>query len=1159
MKFLHLADVHAHRDRWGEVEASLDVVEEKALRESVDLIAIAGDHAHGPLQDSERDVLDRLCARYQRLGDIAPLAIIEGTPSHDAPGSLEVFERLSSRFGITILRPGKAYYLDNREITEASSSTAECILFGIPEPTKKWLLAGGQEATGKDASDESVRAAMRGLLLGLGGLRREHSELPCVLLYHGQVSGAKTGTGYEAGSGIMVSRDDLAQVGADYLALGDIHEPQQIPGLPAYYPGSVYPINWGETHKAGCNLVEIDGDADGWARAITRIDFPHPQRKKISTSWPIGPDSFSPDGEVAGRMVWVEVTTTRELAADFNAEASLQKLLAAGALPGSRVTLNVLPTETVRAGEITEKKRLRDKVTVWGENSEVPIPETALAKADELEREATAQGVAGSGAYLRIDRLRLRGAIGIFKKSKKDEIDLDLEALGAGVFALVSPNGAGKTTILENMHPWPCMLTRDGTLKDHFRLQDSARELWFTDERTGWKYRALINIRADIASGTTEYFLYRDQGEGEKPYPGINGRKESYEAAIAQLFGSLEMYLQTAFVTQRPSKYAPELSQATQGQRKALFVELSGISYLERYREAAKAKGDALDAEVARLDASISAGEGVDAEISEEEAAIRIHREDEDKTTKAAEASQTRGRALKAEHEALSLKVTELDRQAARRSQIEREIADLSSQVREIEEETALFQQAAEGRGAAANQLKQIEELEGNAAALRAEKAAISEANHKALLAHSQAASAARNRQDEARRAVEGARRELAGIDQSLAVARSRLSAPIKDHCPTCGQLLPEAERAKLSTEREVLERQVGGIAEQRALLAVDLTAKEDALASIQIPTAPEPAPFPGAAALAALEGELAFADLEALREIIRKADEATVRIEEAGRRKTDVEGRKGALEEERISLIRTLSEAEDPTRQELAAKSRELEAERDTYTRATSAAAAARASAEAAEKALAGARERAAKRDEAQASRDEKALMRDDWRLLERAVGPNGIQALELDALAPSIAAVSNKLLAEAYGSRYQIEFRTTRIAGTGKKTKQVEDFEIVILDSETGDEQTIDSLSGGEAVWIRKALYAGFGIIRAQNAGVRFQTQFLDEADGALDPEARMLYLRMLEAEHKAAGRFQTIIVTHSKELQAMVERTIDVATLGPRETKNEGGIAA
>jgi ABC-type spermidine/putrescine transport system permease subunit II len=77
----------------------------------------------------------------------------------------------------------------------------------------------------------------------------------------------------------------------------------------------------------------------------------------------------------------------------------------------------------------------------------------------------------------------------------------------------------------------------------------------------------------------------------------------------------------------------------------------------------------------------------------------------------------------------------------------------------------------------------------------------------------------------------------------------------------------------------------------------------------------------------------------------------------------------------------------------------------------------------------------------------------------------------------------------------------------------------EILVRDIELGTEQTLDTLSGGESVWVRKALYDAFGIIRAQNTGLQFLTVFLDEADGALDPDARRRYIAMLQAEHAAA----------------------------------------
>jgi DNA repair protein SbcC/Rad50 len=1175
LRIAHLADVHAKPEAFDLVRQSFEAIIDEHARSPFDLIAIAGDFWHGAIMDTARAQFAAFLELVRRLADCAPVVFIYGTPSHDTEGSLEVFEQIRARYPIVILRPGVAYYLNRAGYGAAivpadqhgppAASITEALLFGIPEPNKKWLLAGA-EATGKDDSDLAVRDAMRRLLLGLGGLRQQHSDLPCLVLYHGQVAGAKSATGFgvETGSGISVTQDELGQIGADYYALGDIHEPQRIPGLPAYYPGSVYPGNWGETHKAGCNVVAIEefpgtkdpfnGDRPGFFQAtVSRLDFPHPQRVKFSRTWP----SWIVDqAEFEGRLAWVEITCTAEEAAGIHPENQLESMLDWGALEGSRVTLNILPTETVRAGEITEKKRLRDKIGVWAEASSLTAPESALKRADELEYENTEHG-AGQGAHIRIDRLRLRGAIGIYKKSKKDEIDLDLAALGEGVLALVGANGYGKTTILENLHPWPQMLTRDGTLKSHFRLRDSARELWFSDERTGWRYRALINIRADIESGAAEYFLFRDQGDGrgELPLDNVNGRKEPYEQAIGELFGSLEMYLQTAFVTQRPSKYAPDLGQATQGQRKTLFGELAGIDYLDRYRVAAKTRADALDADIRGKDERIAAAAGVDEEIQQ----LTTERGEAEAKEKAAladaERAEAEGRTLAAEREALALRVAEVERKAARRAQIARELEEVARAIAAIEEEVEGFALAAEGRAAAARELEKIKALEARRAGLLAEKAKFDEADRALMLAHQRRLDELRAERAQAQRDLDTKRQALSGAERAAAVARAKVGAEPSDKCPTCGQDLPEGLYDPLLLAFHQAENEAERLEAAAAAAYEAVGTAEHALAAIVDPPAPAATPFSGATGLAEIERALEWTDKDGTEAKLKAGETATVRIEGARRRQDDARQRAARLQEERSGL----GEGEMNERPLLEDKDRELGLARDRLTAARATAAAARATAQAKMQALSGAQERKRGRDEAKAARDAAATERDDWRFLERATGPDGIQALELDALAPSIAAVANKLLGEAYGSRYMIEFRTTRIAGTGKKTKQVEDFEIYILDTETGDEQTIDSLSGGEAVWIRKALYDAFAIIRARNTDRRFMTVFLDEADGALDPEARMLYLRMVEGARRESGGFQTILVTHSRELQAMVERTIDVTTLGPREKKSEGGIAA
>jgi exonuclease SbcC len=176
-------------------------------------------------------------------------------------------------------------------------------------------------------------------------------------------------------------------------------------------------------------------------------------------------------------------------------------------------------------------------------------------------------------------------------------------------------------------------------------------------------------------------------------------------------------------------------------------------------------------------------------------------------------------------------------------------------------------------------------------------------------------------------------------------------------------------------------------------------------------------------------------------------------------------------------------------------------------------------------------------------ASAAEKGQHQREWEYLQRACGPDGIQALELDAMGPGIADVANRILESAYGSRFRIEFKTTRIGGSGSKTRQIEDFQIVIHDSTDGGEQLLETLSGGESVWIKRSVYDAFGIIRDRKTGQRFLTVFMDEADGALDPEARVNYVRMIERAHQEAGRSHTIIITHSTEVQEMIGQKIEM----------------
>lgn len=1172
MRIAHLADLHFREASFEEARKSIQTVIDEHKREPFDLIAIAGDTWDGPTQNSARAKFSAFVDLVRGLANCAPVAMIYGTPSHDSEGSLEVFEQIESSYGVTILRPGKKYFLcrDFIACRDSQNDDDRAILFGVPEPNKKWLLAN-QEATGKDNADLAAQHSMRALLLGLGGMRKQRSDLPCVLLYHGQVRGAKTGTGFEADGGLAVTRDDLACVGADYIALGDIHEPQQIPGIPAYYPGSIYPLNWGEGHKAGCNIVTaerregVKGEDPlfdipaGFEVGVARLDFPHPQRVKIKRA-PNDGFKYS-DIDLSGKLVWEEWTASREWAADFDADSQLSGLISVdSALPGSRVTLNILPTETVRAGEITEKRSLRDKALVWADNSDISLSESVLLKADELEREAEARGVASSGAHIRINRLVLRGAKGLWQKQQKDEIDLDLDCYDAGVIAVVGVNGAGKTTIIENLHPWPCMLTRSGALKDHFRLKDSCRDLYFTDDRTGQRYRALITIRADIVSGAAEYYLYRDNGGTWEPLPGINGRKEPYEEAVNALFGSLPLYLRTAFQTQRPTKDAPDLAETTKGERKTLFAELSGIDYLDVYRLDAKAHADGIDNELVASRAVIDAAQGLEASAEAVESEIKTEEERAKSLAFELENLEGDGKAAKAAVETSRRAVDSLVEKKRAWQAADAEVKRLEREIEGVQKSRRDYEAAASGRNEAAKEIERVEVLENELEHLRAERAEGEKEYREALEEHQKKVREIGQRGAEIQKRIDSATFGASSTERELAVLHDKIatleSEPIKDTCPTCKQKLPEAELESLKSSRG---KALADLKERAAILAkrheegkAQAEAARAELAGIVAPEAPVAPVYSKDDRLVEIEEELSLADVDSAREELKKADIAQSQLITLAERMTSLtvsyEKSRTAVNAAAYSedILNTLMEA-------LSSEEARYEALQKRYVDIREDRARAVAFAEKAKQTLADINSRIEKRKKAEAAVSGKESEAREWRLLERACGPDGIQALELDALAPSIADVTNRLLA-AQNPRYSVEFRTTRIAGKGSKAKQIETFEIFVLDSERGTEQEIGTLSGGEGVWIKRAVYDAFAAIRARNTDVQFRTVMQDETDGALDPDARMAYLRMLEKAHQESGRHHTLLITHSTEIQAMVNQTIDVTELEARQGKEE-----
>ena len=1141
MKILHTADIHYSRDNQDPALLSLRAFYEHGKDNGVDLWVIAGDLFDRAVQNTESSGFPELVRVIQNMMNIAPVVAVQGTPTHDIAGCYDALEEINAEYSFTVLDPGEVFFLGNDGEVGIDTADPRLLILGCPEPSKEWFLK--DKSLVRDEATQAVKDGMRQLLLGMGAVRKQYADIPCLFVYHGSVEGASMCNGQTLPMGeLAIGREDLALVGADYYALGHIHKAQQIPNIPAFYAGSVFPVNWGELEQKGFYEVGI-GPADSFM--INQVPYPHPPRKKIVrhilSEWP-------PAEGVEGFQVWVDVQVNKILASDFDRELHLQELLEAGALPGSRVTVTVLPTETVRAGEIREAQGLNNKLAVYAENSggspdESEGREGSIAeKAEQLEAEARAEGLAGEGLHIRLDRLVLRGAIGITKGQGKEEIAIDFDRYDPGLVALVGGNGAGKTTLIENCHPFTTMLTRSGKLQDHFCLRDSYRDLYFTDERTGQKYRAFIQIDGQNATGKCEYHLYRD---GQ---PLTDGRKDSYENEITRLFGSLALFQRSAFVAQKNTKNNPDLSEATKGERKALFRELGGLDYLQHYSETARDKAKGIDQSIqhglGRIETleSIVAGSSVkEDELTE----LVIQRDKQAENLADLEAESKR---VNAELELLRQGVEIQRRIAEQEAAAATRLGELEGELHTLAEKAAEYNEAVRLKADAESQLQKAEALQAEREKLTDERATIQTEREQRLTEHNDRKQAVADEE-------KLLQAEKAQIDKEIAQKRAEKAVFLSKidqiseflektvSCPSCGHGFAPGG-AEQQQELEKLQARVWE--HDKGINAKELAAGEiqKDIEALEWPPEPE-LPDPGTidVKLRHISTELQQINVSRLRELLQKAQEAEVRLEELEKRRQQIKAEQARLEQEIEDLQKQLDTGVQLRFDE---KQRELTAAQDTYQAARDALRGLEASITALEKQIDELGKKAGEMLQLKAQVAEQQTDAADWRYLEKACGPDGIQALELDAMGPGIAEIANRLLQAAYGSRFQVEFRTTRIGGSGSKTKQIEDFQIWILDSEDGSEQLMETLSGGESVWIKRAIYDAFGIVRDQNTNQRFLTTFMDEMDGALDPESRNRYFQMIQAAHQESGRIHTVIVTHSEQAQEFIPQRIVMSEL-------------
>ena len=262
--------------------------------------------------------------------------------------------------------------------------------------------------------------------------------------------------------------------------------------------------------------------------------------------------------------------------------------------------------------------------------------------------------------------LRLRGAIGIKEGLGLDEITLDLSGL-SGLVVLDGGNGRGKTTVLDNLHPYRVLPSRSKrALHHHFFLADSCRDLTQVDSQ-GNTWRFLLKI--DGTKGKQEGYIYKN-GDGKS----LVGSLKQYDAKVAELLGSEELFLSSVFAAQRQDD-----GNMTVGELRRQLAEYLRLHEHQERSETAKACAS-------KLSDRIETHERRAGEIQEQmfplcNAGDELRANEENLNVKqvARTLSTDKLTALKAQREALAARQIANEQAKARMAEIEKQIAAAES------------------------------------------------------------------------------------------------------------------------------------------------------------------------------------------------------------------------------------------------------------------------------------------------------------------------------------------------------------------------------------------------------------------------------------------------------------------------------------------------
>ena len=371
IKVAHFSDLHFSGKNLDEARRCFGFAVNEAIARGVEVAVISGDATDHAL-DVHSPAVRQLAQEVRRLAERCPVLMLQGTFSHEPPGTLAIFALLggrhpvfvAERIGQVALMADGSWQASAGWRFDAVPGGARALFTCIPTVNKAEVAA----VVGASDAAQAVGQELAALLAGYAPIHDAARAIgvPTLGVAHGTVSGCVSEHGVPmAGFDHEFTTTSLFAARAQAFLLGHIHQHQgwQDEGRRVAYAGSIGRYHHGEREAKGFLLWEVGAASAGCELVAT------PARRTVDLVFDGAPDleeiAQAAQGlALAGAWVRVRWQVGEEERGSVDRDA-IRRVLADAA--GVQLEGRVLPVVRSRAEGISRAALLSEKVRLWAE------------------------------------------------------------------------------------------------------------------------------------------------------------------------------------------------------------------------------------------------------------------------------------------------------------------------------------------------------------------------------------------------------------------------------------------------------------------------------------------------------------------------------------------------------------------------------------------------------------------------------------------------------------------------------------------------------------------------------------------------------------------------------------------------------------------------